>query len=581
MTSKLMCVFAISGLILSVTAAAWAQTAEWTVYNTGNSGLPYNGVTALAIDAQENVWAGTGRWWAFAGGGLAKFDGEAWTVYNTSNSQLPNNDHVSLSIDRQGNIWSGTEGGLSKFDGQNWTVYKTNNSGMRDDQCGAPAFDAEGNGWIPCGGLAKFDGANWTVYHTGNSDLPNNFVTDVAIDTHGNIWASTFGSGAVEFDGQNWAVYNRGNSGLPHNDVCFVDADGMGNVWAGTYGGGLAKFDGAGWTAYTSANSGLPDNWIWNLSVDPEGNVWAGTKAGLVRFDGVHWRVYDSSNSGLPDNNVYCVAFGAEGRIWVGTQDGGLALFRPRPVVDFNGNGTVDINDLLRLIESWGQDDPSCDIGPTTFGDGIVDEADLRVLMSYWGQEVEDGTLAAHWKFDETEGIIASNSTGAHDATVMGAALWQPDGGCVHGALKFDGATFAVADFVLSPSNGPFSVFAWVKGGAPGQAILSQQAGHDWLLLDAATGALMTELKSKGRLGKPLFSDAVITDANWHRVGFTWDGFSRSLYVDNILVADDTQSGLAEAYGGLNIGAGKDLGVDTFWTGLIDDVRIYTRVVRP
>ena len=139
----------IVSLMLLLPVAAWAQAAEWTVYNTSNSGLPYSGVTALAIDAHENVWVGTGRWWAFAGGGLAKFDGEAWTVYNTSNSQLPNNDHVSLSIDSQGNIWSGTEGGLSKFDGENWTVYKTNNSGMRDDQCGAPAFDAEGNGWIP------------------------------------------------------------------------------------------------------------------------------------------------------------------------------------------------------------------------------------------------------------------------------------------------------------------------------------------------------------------------------------------------------------------------------------------------
>ena len=45
--------------------AAAAQTVEWTVYNTANSGLPYDGVTVLAIDGQGNVWAGTGRWFAF------------------------------------------------------------------------------------------------------------------------------------------------------------------------------------------------------------------------------------------------------------------------------------------------------------------------------------------------------------------------------------------------------------------------------------------------------------------------------------------------------------------------------------
>jgi hypothetical protein len=49
----------------------------------------------------------------------------------------------------------------------------------------------------------------------------------------------------------------------------------------------------------------------------------------------------------------------------------------------------------------------------------------------------------------------------------------------------------------------------------------------------------------------------IITDGAWHRVGFTWDGSTRYLYVDDILVAEDGHAGLAEGYGGLNIGAGK------------------------
>jgi hypothetical protein len=292
--------------------------------------------------------------------------------------------------------------------------------------------------------------------------------------------------------------------------------------------------------------------------------------------------VYNTSNSGLPDNRLYRLLIDdATGSIWIGTETSGLVLFRPRPAVDFNGDGTVDIKDLLRLIESWGQSDPSCDIGPTVFGDGVVDAADLEVLMSHWEQEVQDGTLAAHWKFDEAEGIIASDSTGAHDATVMGAALWQPDGGCVDGALEFDGATFVVADFVLNPSNGPFSVFAWIKGSAPSQSIISQQTGVNWLLCDPATGALMTELKSGGRLSKALSSGAIVTDGNWHRVGFSWDGSARRLYVDDSLVAEGADTGLAVGYGGLTIGAGKNLTAGTCFTGLIDDVRIYSRVVKP
>src|SRR5512136_71696 len=40
------------------------------------------------------------------------------------------------------------------------------------------------------------------------------------------------------------------------------------------------------------------------------------------------------------------------------------------PVVDFNGDEKVDIQDLVRLIESWGKDEPSVDIGPMPWGDG-------------------------------------------------------------------------------------------------------------------------------------------------------------------------------------------------------------------
>jgi len=56
---------------------------------------------------------------------------------------------------------------------------------------------------------------------------------------------------------------------------------------------------------------------------------------------------------------------------------------------------------------------------------------------------------------------------------------------------------------------------------------------------------------------------------------------NRILYVDDIEVARDTQTGLANSFGGLYVGAGSTLAPGTFWSGLIDDVRIYDRAVRP
>ena len=51
--------------------------------------------------------------------------------------------------------------------------------------------------------------------------------------------------------------------------------------------------------------------------------------------------------------------------------------------------------------------------------------------------------------------------------------------------------------------------------------------------------------------------------------------------VGGILVAEDSQAGLRDSSGGLNIGCGSDSVTGTFWSGLIDDVRIYDRAVTP
>jgi len=47
--------------------------------------------------------------------------------------------------------------------------------------------------------------------------------------------------------------------------------------------------------------------------------------------------------------------------------------------------------------------------------------------------------------------------------------------------------------------------------------------------------------------------------------------------VDDVEVAKDTQNQLASSTGGFYIGAGTNLEPGTFFSGLIDDVRIYNR----
>jgi len=228
-------------------------------------------------------------------------------------------------------------------------------------------------------------------------------------------------------------------------------------------------------------------------------------------------------------------------------------------IVDFNGDSSVDGDDILTLVEHWGGDNSLCDIGPMPWGNGVVDVEDLKVLAGYIGPDLDDPTLLAHWALDETEGLIASDSVADNDGTVIGTPVWQPAGGQVNGALEFDGVTYIAADQILSPSEGPFSVLAWIRGRIAGQVVVSQTDGSDWLTADALEGTLATGLAPSARNPlPPLVSDTIITDGDWHRIAFTWDGAYRRLYVDDVLVAEREDVGLAECYGDLNIGCGKD-----------------------
>ncbi|MGD8500832.1 MAG: alpha-2-macroglobulin family protein, partial [Phycisphaerales bacterium] len=202
---------------------------------------------------------------------------------------------------------------------------------------------------------------------------------------------------------------------------------------------------------------------------------------------------------------------------------------------------------------------------------------------------VANADLVGHWKFDEDSGKTAVDSSGyGRDGAVYGAPAWQPSGGRIDGALEFDGTDdYVTTDFVLNPGRSTFSAFsafAWIKSGVEGRTIISQSygpgyggTGYEQKWLCAASDGKFTTLIHAGRLISPLTSQIVITDDRWHHVGLVWDGSRRCLYVDGEEAAKDAEvlSGLRSLDGGLRFGAGHDSGGSDFWSGLIDDVRIY------
>lgn len=210
-----------------------------------------------------------------------------------------------------------------------------------------------------------------------------------------------------------------------------------------------------------------------------------------------------------------------------------------------------------------------------------------RLTIAFFQETLKDSRVVAHYRLDEAGGSVAHDSAGHNHGTLHGGPAWQYGSGKIDGALQFDGVDdYVETPAVLDPADGAFSVFIWIKGGAPGQVVVSQVdgAGETWIGTDPAQGRLMTGLVPPAGGRNPpsaLQSEFIITDGQWRHVGLVWDGSRRYLYVDDAEVAKDAGSlaPLKPSDGGLRIGAGKNLEAGGFWSGLMDDLRIYNQAL--
>jgi hypothetical protein len=68
-----------------------------------------------------------------------------------------------------------------------------------------------------------------------------------------------------------------------------------------------------------------------------------------------------------------------------------------------------------------------------------------------------------------------------------------------------------------------------------------------------------------------------ISTGSWHLVVGTYDGTNARIYVDGALQSTSATSGATNLSGLLYVG--DNFGNSNFWKGLIDDVRVYNRVL--
>lgn len=301
---------------------------SWQAYNTWNSGILFNRVSALVVDNNDIVWMANDKY--YNNPGLLSFDGSNWTNYTTDNSGLPNNKVTGLSIMSNGAVLIGTYGGgVAVFDGIVWTVYKKENSGLPGNYVMAVEAGEDNKIWIGYEessemGIASFDGETWEIYDHNNSILPYSSVYNIAASQNG-IWVSVnsyYAAGIFYYDGNNWLNYNSLNSGLIHDNIDYLEVTENGILWVGTQ-KGLVSFDGNVWTPQNTSNSGIPrDNRLLSLALDNEDKLWMGSWDGLLKFDGISWEVYHDQNSGIWSNSVVDITFDSEWTLWMNLDNG-------------------------------------------------------------------------------------------------------------------------------------------------------------------------------------------------------------------------------------------------------------------
>jgi ligand-binding sensor domain-containing protein len=70
--------------------------------------LPSDVVHGVATDLHLTRWFGTDS-------GLVRLADTAWTTFNTSNSPLPSNQVTAVRYDQRGNLWIGTANGVAAY----------------------------------------------------------------------------------------------------------------------------------------------------------------------------------------------------------------------------------------------------------------------------------------------------------------------------------------------------------------------------------------------------------------------------------------------------------------------------------
>jgi hypothetical protein len=215
------------------------------------------------------------------------------------------------------------------------------------------------------------------------------------------------------------------------------------------------------------------------------------------------------------------------------------------------------------------------------FDGSVTHKGDIWSFKTLPDISVSDPNLIGWWKLDEEQGSIAIDWSGhKNNGMLINGPKWVA--GYDEGALDFDGSDDYVnfgSTLGWPTGSSARSMCGWGKTD-------SIAVGWRWIAAYGSAGtsqAMFIGLNGDalygGGYGDDVFTNGFWEVNAWHHICLTYDGTMARLYANGIEVASEAKSWdlvLSRAHIGRQVNDAAE-----FWDGLVDDVRIYNKVLTP
>ncbi len=334
---------------------------------TAADGLQNNTISAIAQNADGEMWFAGGNPVDGALAGLSRYDGKSFITFSSADG-LAIGFVKGLHVDPQGGLWVATDRGVSHYDFRSVTMIGEA-EGLDPGIIGEIVSTSDGNIWFKVGErpakLSRFDGQK-VVKLTRDDGLPGADPATLYVDRDRSLLLSDWlnpvarfdpgaaGGERIRFDelvlgsraasalarstpGELWMGRDDGvfvlgqpeESGKAIGAVRLAESGRDGVMWFGVQSGkdSIWRYEPASarggtgtWTEFTDAN-GLPAK-VNGLLTLADGSLLATTTVGARRFDGKQFVPWPSDEMRMQTLRIYHAMRDAEGGIWLATAEG-------------------------------------------------------------------------------------------------------------------------------------------------------------------------------------------------------------------------------------------------------------------